>query len=379
MSELKAVLSLAAVYGIRMLGLFLILPVFALYAKQLPDYTPFMVGLAIGSYGLAQALLQIPLGILSDRIGRKPVIICGLFTYAIGGVIAALSGTLYGIIIGRTIQGCGAFAGPIMALTADLIREEVRLQAMAIIGISIGAAFMISILSAPTLEYWIGVPGIFWLTTILALCGIGMIKFLVPQPEAIKNQQNIETIFAQFISALRNFELLRTYLGIFALQMLITSLFLAVPLKLKELGLSGPQHWQVYVPVLLMSVIGIIPLIFLSKRGSYLKGTMLGGIFTLAAAELIIFVWGNNLINLLIALFLYFTSFNLLEAVLPSLVAKLAPSSAKGTAMGIFSSAQFLGAFCGGILGGLAHQSLGLNAVFLVDSSVAVLWFFVVL
>lgn len=378
-SELKAVLSLAAVYGIRMLGLFLILPVFALYAKQLPDYTPLMVGLAVGSYGLAQALLQIPLGILSDRIGRKPVIIGGLLVYAIGGVVSALAGNLHSIIIGRTIQGCGAFAGPVMALTADLTREEVRLQAMAIIGISIGASFMLSILFAPTLEHWIGVPGIFWFTSLLAILGIAMIAFLVPQAEPIKIYQNVEAIPTQFMSAVRNFELLRTYIGIFTLQMLITSLFLAIPWKLKnDLGLPSNQHWRVYVPVLLTSVIGIIPLVFLSKRTSYVKTTMLGGIFTLAVAELAIFVWGNNLINLSIALFLYFTAFNLLEAILPSLVAKLAPTSAKGTAMGIFSSAQFLGAFCGGMLGGLAHQTWGLNAVFLVDSSIALLWFIVV-
>jgi MFS family permease len=378
LSELKIVLSLAAVYGIRMLGLFLILPVFALYAKQLPDYAPITVGLAIGAYGLAQALLQIPLGLLSDRIGRKPVIIGGLLIYAVGGAISALSVNLHGIILGRTIQGCGAFAGPVMALTADLTREEVRLQAMAIIGISIGAAFITSILFAPTLEHWIGVPGIFWLTSGLALSGIVIIKLLIPQPETIATRQYVDVVPARFVLAIYDLELLRTYVGIFTLQLLITSLFLAIPLKLKLLGLPSPQHWKVYVPVLLASVIGIIPLIFLAKRNSYLKSFMLGGIFTLAIAELVIFAFGDNLINLSIALFLYFTAFNLLEAMLPSLVAKLAPSAVKGTAMGIFSSAQFLGAFCGGLLGGVTHQTLGLNAVFLVDSSIAALWWLII-
>lgn len=376
--ELRAVLSLAAIYGIRMLGLFLILPVFAIYAKQLPDYTPLMAGLAIGAYALTQALLQIPLGLLSDRIGRKPIIIGGLLIFAIGGAISALSNTLYGIIIGRTIQGCGAISGSIVALTVDLIKEEALMQAMAIIHISIGVAFMSAFIVAPILEYWVGMSGIFWITSLLAISGIAMITLLVPQPtHSTHTQHNINTISTQFIAVLGKFDLLQTYLGIFTLQLLMTSLFLVVPIKLRAFGIPTAHHWHIYAPVLFGSVIGLLPLIFISKHGGNMKTLVLSGIVTLIVSELALYTWGNNIFNLSLALFLYFTAFNLLESALPSLTAKFTPAFAKGTAMGIFSSAQFLGAFCGGLIGGLAHQTLGLNAVFLLDSSIALLWFII--
>ncbi|KOR29236.1 hypothetical protein TI05_15485, partial [Achromatium sp. WMS3] len=349
-TELRTVLTLGTVYGIRMLGLFMILPVFALYAKQLPDYTPLKVGIAIGIYGLAQALLQIPLGLLSDRIGRKSVIIGGLVVYALGSIVAANAATLYWIIWGRAIQGSGAIAAVIMATVADLTRKEVRTQAMAIIGIGIGAAFILSMLFGPILEHWIGVPGIFWLSCGLALFSIMAILLLVPTPRPPGlSIDTTDSIGTQINKVLFNSELLRANFGIFTLQLLMTSLFLVVPLELNLFGIPSAHHWQVYIPVILISVVGIVPLVIMERRGnSSIKGLVLLGILVLLGAEVGLFVWGNDFVGFISALLLYFIAFNLLEAVLPSLVTRIAPANAKGIAMGIFSSSQFLGAFCGG-------------------------------
>ncbi|KOR30123.1 MFS transporter [Achromatium sp. WMS2] len=373
--ELRAVLSLATIYGLRMLGLFLILPVFAIYAKNLPDYTPVMAGLAIGVYGLAQALLQIPLGLLSDRIGRKPVIIGGLLVYALGSMTAALASTLHWIVIGRAIQGSGAVAAAIMALTADLTRENVRIRAMAIIGIGIGAAFMLSMFLGPILEHWIGISGIFWTTCVLAILGVLVTIFLVPQPKYLQIHRDAETIPAQFSAVLSKPDLLRAYFGIFTLQTLMTSLFLVVPLELQALNIPNRHHWYVYVPVMLLSAVGIIPLILLSERWHRMKNIILGSILTLAIAEGALIVLNKEVVTLATALLMYFIAFNVLEGSLPSLVAKLAPVSAKGTAMGIFASSQFLGAFCGGVVGGIVHHAFGQQAVFIMGSVIASLWF----
>jgi MFS family permease len=373
--ERRSALSLAAIYAMRMLGLFLILPVFALYARDLPEHTPLLVGLAIGIYGLTQALLQIPFGLLSDRIGRKPVIVGGLLLYAVGSIVAASSSTLYGVILGRAIQGSGAVAAAVMALTADLTREEVRMRAMAIIGMSIGLAFMVSMVLGPLLDHWIGVPGIFWVTAVLALGGVLVILFLVPQPQHSVVHRDAEAVPAQFGAVLHEPDLLRLDFGVFTLQLLMTSLFLVVPLELRNLGLSIERHWLVYLPVMLASVLGMVPFILLAERRRRMKGVLLGAILILVVAELSLFELGAGMTGLVGALFLYFVAFNLLEAILPSLVAKVAPAAAKGTAMGLFASSQFLGAFCGGLLGGWAHQALGLQGVFLLGAGVASLWF----
>jgi MFS family permease len=372
--ERRAAVSLAGIYALRMLGLFLILPVFALYAEELPGVTPLLVGLAVGAYGLTQALLQIPFGLLSDRIGRKPVIVGGLLIFAAGSVVAATADDIYLVILGRALQGSGAIAAAVMALAADLSREEVRMRVMATIGISIGVAFMASLVLGPVLNHWVGVPGIFWLTAVLALGGVAVVLFAVPKPAHESVHRDAEPVPAQFRSVLGNPDLLRLNFGVFILHMMMTALFLAVPLELRDLGFATETHWYIYLPVMVLAVLLMVPFIILAEKRRHMKGVLLGAILVLGFGQFGLYEASHNLYGMLAALLLYFTAFNLVEASLPSLVAKTAPAAAKGTAMGFFSSSQFFGAFAGGLLGGWAHQALGVEEVFLVGAAASLLW-----
>ncbi len=372
--ERRTAFSLAAIYALRMLGLFLILPVFALYAEELPDVTPVLIGMAVGIYGLTQALLQIPFGLLSDRIGRKPVIVGGLVIFAIGSVVAAMADDIYTVILGRALQGSGAIAAAVMALAADLSREEVRTRVMATIGISIGGAFMAALVLGPVLNHWIGVPGIFWLTALLALAGVGVALFLVPNADHLSVHRDAEPVPAQFRSVLRDRDLLRLDFGVFALHLMMTALFLSVPLILRDLGLPTQTHWHVYLPVMLVAVAGMVPFIILAEKRRHMKGVLLGAVVVLCLAQLLLYLTGTGLFGMVAGLLLFFVAFNLVEASLPSLVAKMAPAASKGTAMGFFSTSQFLGAFAGGVLGGWAHHAMGATGVFLLGAGVALLW-----
>lgn len=373
--ESRAAFSLAGIYALRMLGLFLILPVFALYAEHLEGVTPMLVGLAIGAYGLTQALLQIPFGMLSDRIGRKPVIIGGLLIFAIGSVVAAMADSIWGVILGRALQGSGAIAAAVMALAADLSREQHRTKVMAVIGMSIGAAFALALVLGPVLNGLIGVPGIFWLTALLALAGIGIVRFLVPTPEASQIHQDAEAVPAQFGNVLSNINLLRLDLGIFVLHLIITSIFLAVPLVLRDmLGMESSNHWMIYLPVLLLSVVLMIPFIVVAERRNKMKPVFLGAVLALALAQLGLYLWHGGMVGLALSLLLFFTAFNLLEATLPSIVSKVAPAASKGTAMGVYSTSQFSGAFVGGVAGGWIHGQFGLSGVFLFGTVAALVW-----
>ncbi len=376
--ESRAALSLAGIFSLRMLGLFLILPVFALYAEHLEGVTPMLVGLAIGAYGLTQALLQIPFGMLSDRIGRKPVIVGGLLLFALGSVVAATSGTIGGIIFGRALQGSGAIAAAIMALAADLSREEIRTRIMAVIGVSIGVAFTVSMILGPVLNHWIGVPGIFWLTALLALSGVAMTLFLVPNPASSRRHRDAEVVPGQFGKVLANRDLLRLDFGIMTLHMSLTALFLAVPLVLRDLiGLPSGKHWMLYLPVMLLSMGFMVPFIVVAERRRRMKSVFLGAVFTLGLSQLGLYFFYQSLAGIACMLLLYFTAFNLLEATLPSLVSKIAPSDSKGTAMGVYSSSQFTGAFLGGLLGGWAHGQFGLEGVFIFGMAAALAWMLV--
>jgi len=376
--ERRAALGLGAIYALRMLGLFLVLPVFAIYAETLEGYRPELVGLAIGIYGLTQALLQIPFGLLSDRIGRRPVIAGGLLVFAAGSAIAAMADSLPGVVLGRAVQGAGAVAAAVMALAADLTREEHRTKAMAMIGVSIGGAFMLSLVAGPVLEAWMGVRGIFWLTAALALAGIGLLYLVVPRPVRSSVHRDAEPVASQLGGVLRDGQLLRLDLGILCLHAIQTALFVALPLELRDvLGLPTRQHAAVYAVVLAVSVALMVPFVVLAERGRRMRQVLLGSVAVLALALAGLAEHRETLLGVGLLLVAYFAAFNVLEATLPSLVSRLAPPQAKGSAMGLFSSSQFLGAFLGGALGGYAQRHWGPEGVFLVGAALAVAWLLV--
>ncbi|NIR61330.1 MAG: MFS transporter [Gammaproteobacteria bacterium] len=373
--ERRVALSLAGIYGLRMLGLFMILPVFALYGQELEHYTPFLVGMAIGAYGLTQALLQIPFGMLSDRYGRKRIIAIGLVLFAAGSVLAAVSQSIYGVIAGRALQGSGAIAAAVMALNADLTRETQRTKAMAIIGVSIGMSFALAIVLGPVLNHWIGVPGIFWITGALALLGLVVLAVAVPRPATLRRHRDTEAVPDRFREVLADGQLLRLYAGIFLLQLIMTASFVALPLALRDrAGLEPAHHWIVYLPVLAASVVGLVPLIAAAERWRRMKLVFLASVAALGLAEVGLGAYHDRLWAIVGLLVVYFTAFNVLEASLPSLVSKAAPPLAKGTAMGVYSSAQFLGAFLGGAAGGWLLGAYGLGGVFGACAAVAAAW-----
>ncbi len=374
-AEARTAASMAGIYALRMLGLFMILPVFALYSEQLAGATPALAGLAIGIYGLTQAFLQIPFGLVSDRIGRKPVIVFGLLVFALGSIIAANADNIWAVIAGRAMQGAGAIAAAIMALTADLVREEHRVKAMAIIGMSIGASFAVAMVLGPVLNSWIGVPGIFWLTAALALGGIAVVVWLVPNPVVSRVRRDAEAVPAQFAGVLRNTQLLRLDAGIFSLHLILTASFVVLPLALRDIaGLDAAKHWEVYLPVLLLSLPVAIPFIIQAEKHQRIKPVFVASVLVVALAELLLFGFHDQVLTIGLGLFVFYSAFNLLEALLPSLIAKMAPPDSKGTAMGFYSSAQFFGAFVGGAGGGWLHGRFGLSSVFLFCAVVALCW-----
>ena len=375
--ELRAAVSLAAVFSVRMLGLFMIYPVFAAFARQLPGATPYKIGLALGIYGLSQGLLQMPFGLLSDRIGRKAMIVFGLLLFALGSGVAASSRSIDGMIWGRVLQGAGAVGSVILALVADLTAEESRTQAMALVGMTIGLSFLVAIVTGPALAGWIGIDGIFWLMAALAVIGIAITTLVVPKPRRLRVQREAETVPALLGSTLRNRELLRLDFGIFALHAMLTASFLVVPELLQEtLGVNSRDQWLVYLPVLLVSVAIMVPAIIIAERHRRMKTVLVGAIGALAVSQLMLAIDGHEAFVLIAAITIFFAGFNIMEASLPSLVTKTAPSGSTGTATGIYSSSQFLGIFMGGVAGGWLDQADGAVGVFTLACALAVSWLF---
>ncbi len=378
--EIRSISGLSLIFALRMLGLFMILPVFSISAQQYSGSTPMLIGLAIGAYGLTQALLQIPFGMLSDRIGRKRVITIGLLLFAAGSAVAALAETIEMVIAGRLLQGSGAIAAAVMALTADLTRDEQRTKAMASIGISIGLSFSIALATGAALEHWIGLSGIFWATAILAIVGLGVLHFWVPTPVRCVSHRDIEPVPRQFIKVLRDPQIMRMVMSIMVLHLLLTTSFFALPLALQNgAGLDKSQHALVYLPILLVAFITMVPFIIIAEKKRKMKAVFIGAIATLGIAELGWALMPDSLIAILFSLWLFFTAFNILEASLPSLMSKLSPLENKGTAMGIYSSAQFIGAFIGGALGGSLYTSFGLEGIFTASAVLIVFWLLLIL
>ncbi|MGH8295868.1 MAG: MFS transporter [Steroidobacteraceae bacterium] len=373
--ELRAALSLAAVFSVRMLGLFMIYPVFAAFAGQLAGATPYKIGLALGIYGLSQGLLQMPFGLISDRIGRKVMIVLGLVLFAIGSAVAASSQTIDGVIWGRVLQGAGAVGSVILALVADLTAEESRTKAMALVGMTIGFSFLVAIVAGPAVAGWIGVGGIFWLMAALGLVGIAITTLAVPAPRRQRLHREAETVPGLLGATLRNRELLRLDFGIFALHAMLIASFLVLPGLLHgTLGLSSQDQWVVYLPVLLASVALMVPAIIIAERYRRMKGVLVGAVVALVVSQLMLAADGHNVYVLIAGITIFFAGFNIMEASLPSLVTKAAPSGSTGTATGIYSSSQFLGIFVGGVVGGWVNQTGGAVRVFIFAGALAALW-----
>jgi MFS family permease len=376
--ERRASIGLAGVYGLRMLGLFIILPIFALFAETLPGgKNHFLIGIALGAYGLTQAIFQIPAGWLSDRYGRKPVIVIGLLLFAAGSFIAASADDIYWIIAGRVIQGAGAINAAVMALTADLTREEHRTKAMAMIGITIGITFSVSMVLSPLLYHYIGMSGIFELIGALAFVCIAVVLWFIPKPAITRFHSDTEANTSKLAEVLRNKDLLRMDFGVFTLHAILMSVFMQVPFILRADGLDAPHQWQVYLPVMLIAFIFMVPPIIIAEKKAKLKQVFMLAIAIAALAQLALIFLQGSVWGVAISLLFFFISFNVLEATQPSIVSKIAPLSAKGTAMGVFSSVQFLGAFFGSAMGGLLMQIYGGNAVFVFAVCMLLLWLLV--
>jgi MFS family permease len=370
-SELRASVSLAGIFGLRMLGMFIILPVFAIYAEQIQGgENLILVGIAIGAYGLTQAILQIPFGWLSDRYGRKPVIYAGLAIFAAGSFIAAFADSIYIVILGRVVQGAGAISAAVMAMSADLTRETQRTKAMALIGSTIGASFALSMVLSPWLSHSIGVPGIFAMTGVLAVMAMGIVYGVVLETASTK-RTIVEPI--AFKRVLFNLELARLNFGIFSLHAVLMALFVAVPFTLRDAGLPLERHWQVYLPVMLGSFVLMVPALLIAQRRDRAKQIFLGAIGLLLAGQ-VAGLWASEVMEISLYLLIFFVAFNVLEAMLPSAVSKIAPVHAKGAALGIYSSIQFFGTFAGAAAGGYIYQRFGIVGIIVFDLCLLSLW-----
>ena len=369
-AERRAGVSLAAIFALRMLGLFLILPVFAVHAHGMPGGDSVaMVGMAIGAYGLTQAFLQIPFGAASDRFGRKPVIVFGLLLFIIGSAVAALAQDVQTVIIGRVLQGAGAISAAVTALAADLTRDQHRTKVMAMIGSSIGLVFALSMVAAPLLYALIGMSGLFWLTAALAVGAVFTVLFIVPAAPPVPRATG------RFSEVLGNGQLMRLNFGVFALHLMQTSMWVLVPAGLVAAGLPMAEHWKVYLPAVLLSFVVMVPAIIMAEKKGAMKLVFNSAIVLLLLVQAGLYLTGSaGMWPLAILLTLFFIAFNVLEATQPSWISRIAPPHAKGTALGIYNTLQSIGLFLGGALGGWLAQHVGAGAVPLLGGGLALAW-----
>ena len=371
--ERRASLSLAGIFALRMLGLFLVLPVFALEAARLPGGNdPALVGLAMGIYGLTQAVMQVPLGLASDRVGRKKIIVIGLVVFALGSVVAALAGSVQMLIVGRAIQGAGAVSAAVTALLADLTRDEVRTKGMALVGISIAAMFALSLVAAPPLAGAIGLGGLFWITAALAVAGIAVVLWWTPA----EPMQHTDVPRGRLADVWLHPNLWRLDLGVFVLHTVQMAMWVVVPGLLVQAGLQKAQHWHVYLPAVLASFL-MLGGLFAAERRGQLRAVLRIGIallFVVQVALWLVAPRAPGLWTLGALMFFFFIAFNLLEATQPSLISRLAPAHARGAALGVYNTLQSLGLFAGGALGGWLVKAGGPQAVLVATSALALLW-----
>ncbi|GEA12083.1 MFS transporter [Alteromonas sp. KUL49] len=375
--ELRTSLALALVYVLRMLGLFMVMPVIAIAAMDYPDYSPLYVGLAVGGYGLTQAALQIPMGMLSDKWGRKPVILLGLAVFALGSFIAAMSDTMLGMIVGRVLQGAGAIAGAIMALATDVSRESQRAKVLAVIGIAIGFSFYLAVLLGPLIANAWGMAGIFGVTGLLALLCMPLIVWVVPQTSIVSSGDTLPQK-GQLSTLFFSSQLWRLNVSVLLLHMLITLLFTQLPLTLLKFDLALEEHWSLYLPVLGASIVGLVIMMGMA-RGRTPKSYLVTAVVMLAVALGGLSGLDQRWWLVLSACILFFVGFNYLEANFPALVSSIAPAGQKGTAMGIYASFQFFGAFLGGMLSGVITELASPEMVYAIGAGIALLWLLLLL
>ncbi len=371
--ELRASLALAGVFGLRLFGMFVILPVFAIYAETLPGATLTLAGIAIGAYGLTQAIFQIPFGWMSDRFGRKPVIYGGLVLFAVGSFVAATAPNIYVVIAGRVLQGAGAISAAVMALASDLTRDEHRTKSMAMIGSTIGLVFAMSLVAAPWLNQLIGVPGIFALTGVLALVAMGVVWGAVPA-EVEAPVTRTSSLLADLQSVLADAQLLRLNWGIFALHAVLMALFIAVPFALRDAGMALGEHWKIYLPVMLASFVLMLPAVMGAHVPGRLKRWFMAAVALLLLVQMAMPWMLGGVWPIALFLLIFFTSFNVLEAMLPSLISRIAPPQLKGAAMGVYGSVQFLGAFVGAAMGGYLYSRWGVTGIVVLGMVLLAIW-----
>lgn len=380
-SWLNSVFPIAALFSFRMLGLFMLIPVFTLYATHLTSATPSLIGVALGSYGLSQGLLQIPFGMLSDRYGRKPIITIGLILFACGSLLGALTTSIYGMIIARIMQGMGAIGSVLIALLADLTPDQQRTKAMAVIGVTIGLSFSLAMVISPALTHYFGLAGIFYLTVFLAILGLLLLHIVIPTPKKEPFHLDSEASPKLFKQVIRNSHLQRLNAGIFFQHFILTATFFSIPILLQqqiELGFLAKQ-WHFYLPLMVLSFLMMTPFLAIAEKKRKIKTLFSISVLLTCLCQFLLAFNDQHWWAICSFMFIYFVGFNFLEASLPSLISRQASLESKGTAMGIYSSCQFLGIFAGGTMAGLVYQLYGNHGVFIVNGIVALLWFIITL